>query len=108
MLEDYSSDIAIDDTGNVYITGSTSSVNFPVHNASQATYGGGAFDAFVAKFDNAGSALLYSTYLGGSGLEWGRGISVASDGNAYVTGYTNSANFPTQNAYQATLWRWCK
>ena len=100
-IEDYSSDIAIDNSGNAYISGSTSSANFPIYNSYQASYGGGAFDAFVAKFDNSGSTLLYSTYLGGSGLEWGRGITIDSDGNSYVTGYTNSANFPTQNAYQA-------
>jgi len=100
-LEDYSSDIAVDNSGNAYISGSTSSANFPIYNSYQASYGGGAFDAFVAKFDNSGSTLLYSTYLGGSGLEWGRGIAVDPDGNSYVTGYTNSANFPTQNAYQA-------
>ncbi len=100
-LEDYSSDIAVDNSGNAFISGSTSSANFPIYSAYQNIYGGGAFDAFVAKFDNSGGTLLYSTYLGGSGLEWGRGIAVDPEGSSYVTGYTNSANFPTQNAYQA-------
>ncbi len=52
-----------------------------------------------------GSALVYSTYLGGSGDDGGYGIAVDSSGNAYVTGYTSSTNFPTANAFQATLWR---
>ena len=101
-LEDYSSDIAIDGSGNVYITGSTASLNFPLSNAYQTIYGGGRFDAFVAKLDGSGNTLLYNTYLGGRGLEWGRGIAVDPDGDAYITGYTSSVNFPLQNAYQAT------
>ena len=100
-VEDYSCDIAIDGRSNVYITGSTSSANFPVHDACQVVYGGGSFDAFVAKLDSSGNALQYSSYLGGSGSEWGRGIAVDADGDAYITGYTSSTDFPTQNAYQA-------
>ena len=99
--EDYSSDLAIDDSGNAYISGSTSSANFPINNAYQSAYGGGSFDAFAAKFNSLGNAILFSTYLGGSGLEWGRGIAIDSDGNSYIGGYTSSVNFPTQNACQA-------
>ncbi len=100
-LEDYSSSIAIDDSGNAYISGSTSSVNFPLTSAYQSTFAGGGFDAFVAKLNNLGNGLSYSSYLGGSGLEWGRGIAVDRNGNSYVSGYTNSTNFPIQNAYQS-------
>jgi hypothetical protein len=99
---DYSSDIGVDGGGNIYITGATASANFPVYNAYQSVYGGGTFDALVAKLDNSGSALQYSTFLGGSGLEWGRGITVSHDGDAYVAGYTSSNNYPLQNALQST------
>ena len=61
---------------------------------------GGATDAFVAKLDRNGSQLLYSTYLGGSLGEQGRGIAADDRGNAYVTGFTVSPDFPTVNAVQ--------
>jgi hypothetical protein len=95
--------IAVDSAGNVYLTGFTQSTNFPTANAIQATFRGGAQDAFVTKLNAAGSALVYSTYLGGSGGEAGAGIAVDGAGNVYTTGYTGSANFPTANALQATL-----
>ena len=60
------------------------------------------YNAFVAKLNAAGSALVYSTYLGGSGDDSGHGIAVDSSGNAYVTGYTDSTDFPTVNPFQAT------
>jgi hypothetical protein len=84
------------------VTGSTSSTNFPTVNALQHTYGGGHGDAFVAKLDAGGSALVYSTYLSGSGVDIGHGIAVDSTGNAYVTGITNSTSFPTAGALQNT------
>jgi len=91
--------IAIDASGNVYLTGQTKSTNFPTLNAFQSTNAGpaGSVDAFVTKLNSAGSALIYSTYLGGNGTnaDEGRGIAVNVVGNAYVTGMTNSANFPT-------------
>jgi Beta-propeller repeat len=100
---DYGKGIAVDSTGNIYITGYTDSANFPTTlGAYQTTKAGGA-DAFVAKFSSSGS-LVYSTYLGGSGdKDYGNGIVVDSTGNIYITGYTNSANFPiTLGAYQTT------
>ena len=104
--EDFSNGIAVDSAGNAYITGSTSSTNFPIKNAFQNT-NKGAQNVFIAKFDPAlsGSAsLLYSTYLGGSGDDEGGGIAVDSAGNAYVTGTISSANFPTTaGAFQANL-----
>jgi Big-like domain-containing protein/beta-propeller repeat-containing protein len=91
--------IALDSADNAYITGSTASTNFPTMNPLQPTYGGGG-DAFVTELNPSGSALVYSTYLGGSGEDYGWGIAVDSAGNAYVTGSTQSSNFPTMNPLQ--------
>jgi beta-propeller repeat-containing protein len=91
--------IAIDSAGNAYITGDTRSADFPLVNPVQAKLGGAA-DIFVAKLSTDGSKLLYSTYIGGSGGERGLGIAVDAFGNAYVTGYTNSLDFPIANALQ--------
>src|SRR5207248_3313893 len=99
---DVGSGIAADASGNAYITGSTDSSNFHTVNPLQAVLGGGN-DAFVAKFNSQGSALVYSTYLGGSGSEGGFGIAVDGSGNAYVTGVTSSSNFPMANPLQAAL-----
>jgi len=92
--------IAVDADGNAYVTGVTSSGNFPTTaGAYQVTYGGNQAgsggDAFVTKLDPAGSALVYSTYLGGNGSDWGNGIAVDAAGNAYVTGTTSWTTFPT-------------
>ncbi|MEJ7623186.1 MAG: SBBP repeat-containing protein [Pyrinomonadaceae bacterium] len=88
--------IAIDAAANAYVTGTTSSTNFPVAGAFQGTAAGGG-DAFLTKLNPSGSALVYSTYLGGSGVnsDEGRSVAVNVVGNAYVTGLTTSANFPT-------------
>jgi hypothetical protein len=103
--------IAVDTSGNAYATGATYSTNFPTANPLQAA-NQGLGDAFVAKLNAAGSALVYSTYLGGSGDESGQGIAVDPSGNAYITGQTTSTNFPTANPVQAAnggtttpLWR---
>jgi hypothetical protein len=95
--------IALDGTGDAYVTGITSSTSFPTMNPLQPAYGGGAWDAFVAKINRAGSALVYSTYLGGNGSDYGYGIAVDHTGNAYVIGNTLSPNFPvTLGAFQTT------
>jgi len=105
---DYATDIAVDSQGNAYVTGKTGSVNFPTVNALQPTYGG-TWDAFVTKLSPTGSALVYSTYLGGSNEEnyinAGVSGSIAVDpfGAAYVTGSTQSVNFPTKQPFQAAL-----
>jgi hypothetical protein len=93
--------IAVDSAGNAYVTGYTSSINFPTSNPLQPTMHGGT-DAFVTAIDPTGATLLYSTYLGGSGNDAGRGIAVDSAGDAYVTGYTYSTDFPTSNPLQPT------
>jgi hypothetical protein len=100
---DGGNDIAIDSSGNAYVTGWTDSTDLPTQNPYQGTFGGGTYDAFVTKLGPAGNTLIYSTYLGGSNDEPGVDIAVDSSGSAYVTGWTNSTNFPTQNPYQGTL-----
>src|SRR5207249_5638530 len=93
--------IAVDSSGSAYITGKTASTNFPTVNAFQATFGGGNEDAFVAKLNPAGSALVYSTYLGGSGSEGNLSrIALDTEGDVYMVGITNSKDFPTANAIQ--------
>lgn len=92
--------IALDDAGNSYVTGDTTSSNFPTANAFQPTYGGGLSDAFVTKLNAAGSGLVYSTFLGGSLFDEGRGIAVNGSGDAFVTGDTSSSDFPTASAAQ--------
>jgi beta-propeller repeat-containing protein len=100
---DRASKIAVDPDGNVYVTGDTCSRNFPTVNAAQAAFGGspGEFrcDAFATKLD-AGGSLVYSTYLGGTRLDYGLAIAADTAGNAYVAGSTSSADFPTLNAFQ--------
>jgi hypothetical protein len=93
--------IAVDGTGNAYVTGGTASTDFPTSNPLQTSYGGES-DAFVSKINAAGSALVYSTYLGGSGGDGGSGIAVDGTGNAYVTGATGSTDFPTSDPLQAS------
>ncbi|HXI42229.1 MAG TPA: SBBP repeat-containing protein, partial [Bryobacteraceae bacterium] len=93
--------IALDRTGNAYVTGATASPDFPLANALQSALAGGS-DAFAAKVNAGGSALAYSTYLGGNGDDFGLGIAVDGAGNAYLTGVTSSVNFPIVNAVQAT------
>jgi hypothetical protein len=97
---DAAAGIAIDASGNAYIVGNTSSVDFPVTpGAFQPTYGG-ATDAFVTKLNALGSSLTYSSYLGGSAADFGQGIAVDSSGNAFVTGSTESFDLPTLNPLQ--------
>ncbi len=100
-------DIAVDAAGNVYITGTTRSQGFPSAGAPDSTYNGpltaSSFgDAFIAKLNAAGSAIVYMTYLGGSGEDIADAITVDADGNAYVTGMTRSTDFPTVSAAQGS------
>ena len=103
---DASSGIAADSAGDVYVTGSTSSTNFPITPGAFQTVCGNpssCLNAFVTEINPTGSALVYSTYLGGSGNDMGSGIAVDNADDAYVTGWTRSANFPvTAGAFQTT------
>ena len=96
---DFGNGVTVDASENVYVTGQTGSTNFPVVSAVQPTLGG-AFDGFVAKINNTGSALVYSTYLGGGGMESGAGIALDASGNVLLTGFTQSRDFPTTNPIQ--------
>jgi hypothetical protein len=91
--------VAVDSAGNAYVTGVTNSTNFPAVGAFQPNFAG-VQDAFVTKINAAGTAFAYSTYLGGSSFDWAGGIRVDASGNAYVAGYTSSANFPTVSPVQ--------
>ncbi|MBI3921510.1 MAG: PQQ-binding-like beta-propeller repeat protein, partial [Armatimonadetes bacterium] len=96
--------IAVDSYGNAYLTGATSSPNFPMANALQPTQGSDASDAFVAKLNPAGTALSFSTYHGGNAHDnntFFGGIALDSSANIYVTGHTYSTNSPTTNPLQA-------
>jgi hypothetical protein len=103
---DTASAVAVDSSGNVFVAGSTSSTNFPVTPGSFQTVNHAAANqatAFVTKLDPTGTALVYSTYLGGSGGDTATGINVDSAGNLYVTGQTGSTDFPvTPGVFQAT------
>jgi len=97
---DVGSGIAVDGSGNAYVTGRTFSLDFPTKNPLQPNLSGQG-DVFVAKINASGSALVYSTYLGGSDYDYAYGIAVDSSGNAYVTGDTFSTDFPTKNPLQS-------
>jgi hypothetical protein len=98
---DWGTDIAVDPRGQAYVAGGTESAgDFPIKNAVQPTFGGKEFDAFVAKLSADGRTLHYSTFLGGSEDDFGGGIAVDPRGQATVTGYTYSPDFPIKNAVQ--------
>ncbi len=103
-FEDGARGIAVDSARNAYIAGYTYSTDFPTKNPVQSTNAApGIFtDAFVTKLNSTGSALVYSTYLGGGDDDDALNIAVDASGNAYVGGSTYSTNFPTANAVQAT------
>jgi hypothetical protein len=105
-LADSANGIALDSSEDAYVTGSTVSTDFPIFGAVfQTTYGGGNADAFVAELNLSNppsTALVYSTYLGGSNTDTGNGIAVDTNGGAYVTGQTCSLDFPLSNPLQPT------
>lgn len=97
--------ITVDGNGYAYITGGAAATNFPTTSgAFQTSFGGGSFDAFVTKVNADASSLIYSTYLGATYADRGNAIVVDASGNAYVTGYTRSSDFPTTSgAYQTSF-----
>ena len=116
--DDSGNGIAVNGAGDAYVIGSTNSVDFPTLNAVQSNFGQGNQDAFITKLTSAGSGLIYSTFYSGTGADAGThapdgtpievsagGLGIALDqyGSAYLTGYTTSGDFPTQNAAQAVF-----
>ncbi len=83
--------IAVDSSGNAYVTGTTASLDFPV---TSGAYHGGAMDAYIAKLNPGGTALIYSTYIGGSNADIANAIALDNSGNAFITGWTLSSDFP--------------
>ena len=102
----HTTDIAVDGSGQAYVTGfetrfaGENSPTLKVVNGFQPTFGGGLIDGFLVKLNAAGTALLYSTYLGGADIDLATAVTVDSTGNAYLVGGTASADFPTRNAFQ--------
>ena len=99
--------IAVDASGNAWVTGSSATTDFPVGSRLpsppiQASFGGGPEDGFIAKLNAQGSALLYASYLGGGGEDAAEAVALDTAGNVYVAGYTNSTNFPTKSAVQGS------
>ena len=94
--QDSGAGIAVDGNGNAYVTGTTTSNDFPLVNPFQSILNGPS-DAFVSVLNPTASAFVYSTYLGGSSNDLGFGIAVDSTGEAHVTGSTNSTDFPLKN-----------
>ncbi|MCP4216339.1 MAG: hypothetical protein GY765_16945, partial [bacterium] len=97
--------IAVDGNGYIYVTGCTASTDFPTQNQYQTDPGAVNTDVFVSKLDisQSGAAqLLYSTYLGGNGHDFGNSICVDNSGNAYITGFTESTTYPLINQYQGS------
>ena len=92
--------IAVDHSGQVYVTGQTVSPNFVTTNGAQPVSAGQS-DAFITKLNSNGTAIVYSTYFGGSGVDYGAAIAVDAAGSAYVAGSTTSTNLPLRNAYQS-------
>ncbi|MGV3724732.1 MAG: SBBP repeat-containing protein, partial [Actinomycetota bacterium] len=99
--DDLGASVGVDAAGNAYVTGSTESANFPTLSALDTTLTG-TRDVFVSKLNAAGTALLYSTYVGGDGVDSAQGLAVSSTGTVTVTGDTTSANFPTPGGVQTT------
>ena len=102
--DDVATGIAVDASGNVYVSGYTNSINFPTTaQAPQRTYGGGFNDAFVAKLNSAGNALIYSTLLGGTGSDVVNGLALSASGGACVAGRTDSPALPLTHPVQPAL-----
>ena len=95
--------LAVDADGNAYVTGQTVSFDFPVRGAFQTGPAGGGGDVFVTKIATSRSSVIYSTYIGGNGVDGGTGIAIDTAGNAYVAGGTTSSIFPVMAPIQGTM-----
>lgn len=97
--------MTLDAHGNVFVTGNTNSSKFPITDGAYDTnFNGGNYDIFVSKLNSGLTDILASTFLGGSGSDWGQSITIDSSGNVYVVGSTYSINFPiTNGAYDTSI-----
>ncbi len=93
--------IVLDDFGYAYVTGYTFSSDFLIENPLDSTFNGES-DCFIFKIDLSDNSIQYSTFIGGSDRDIGTGISIDSEGNVYVTGWTQSVDFPMSNAYDSS------
>ena len=100
-LDDFGRAIALDPDGNICVVGTTASLNFPVVNPYQARLNGSARDVFLTKLSSDGSAILYSSYFGGTAAEEGNAVAIDAEGNWFVAGATSSANMPVKNPVQS-------
>ena len=98
--DDQAFSIAVNSAGEAYLTGFTTSTNFPLLDALQPFYGGGFSDGFLVRLNSSGNGLITSTYAGGSGEDGGSGIALDNAGNIYGIGYTNSTDLVTINSIQ--------
>lgn len=96
----HTTDIAVDTSGNAYLTGFTNSPGLMIVNGFQPAYGGSSYDGFLVKLNPSGTSLLFSTYLGGGRLDTANAVAVDASGHAYVVGDTASSDFPTRDAFQ--------
>ena len=101
---DGASGLALDGAGNAWVTGGTTSTDFPIIVGAADSTHNGMSDVFVSELNNTGSTLLYSTFLGGSDSEGGFDIAVDTSGGVYVTGHTFSLNYPTTAGAFDTVW----
>jgi hypothetical protein len=102
---DYANSIVLDSVGNAYIAGETGSDDYPTtKGAFQTKFSGGAFDCTITKLNAQGSAISYSSYIGGKADSWINAVALDSHGNIYATGETNSLNYPTSpDAFQTAF-----
>ena len=103
LRDDVSNGVGLDESGSIYLSGTTRSGDFPVVQAFQEEFGEGGRDAFVARIEASGASLLFSTFVGGDREDGASGIDVDGDGNSYVVGSTRSENFPTLGPIQGAL-----
>ncbi len=92
---------AVDEAGNIYVAGTTSSTDFPQRNPVQRAFGAGESDGFVSKISASGTDILFSTYLGGSGFDFLNGMALHPSGSLWVSGWTQSRDFPVRGGYQS-------
>jgi hypothetical protein len=98
---DEAGDVAVDASGGIYVVGGTTSAAFPLTSPVQSAYGGGNWDAVFLKMNSSGSAVTWSTFYGGNGVDRAFGVAVDGSGGMYATGYTDSTNFPTKTPIQS-------